>query len=118
MKSILLISLVLFLSCNDVWLDKQNHITADIYIIYSSGDGYRIARKQDASNYEFLIESNISELYKKDSILIVKALPKAEGSDTLFYKIIYKKLKDSNSVSILRKSEYDLLKDGQDNLIP
>ncbi len=110
-------SLVLFLSCNDLWLDKQSHIGGDIYVIYSSGDGYRLARKQDGSNYELLIESNISELYKNDSLLIVKALPKSNGSDTLFYKIIYRNLEDSTSLIPVGKSEYDLLKGKQAKLI-
>lgn len=111
--------LVLFTGCFDMFTDREFHIEDNLYVIYSTGDGCRLARKENNNNYSTeIINSTLYQVYKKDDMLFVEAEPANTSADTLFYKVWYKKPGDKDSISPITRTEFNLLKKGLKGIIP
>lgn len=78
-------------SCLDIFADKEVPLKDNICIIYSAGDGYRLAENTGGGNYFHIINSTLSELYSPSKnqldVLVFKADPVSKSEAFSFYKL-------------------------------
>jgi hypothetical protein len=78
-----------FVSCLDIFTDKEFSLKDNICIIYSAGDGYRLAENTGNGNYSHLISSTLSEVYSQSKnqfdFLVFKAEPVRSSEAYSFY---------------------------------
>lgn len=80
----ILLAVILCVGCFDVLTDKEEKVVNNYYIIYSAGNGYRLALKTSESSSTWISISTLSELYLGDSLIIFKEDPlHVKGTDTM-----------------------------------
>ncbi len=89
----------LSLCCNDIWQEKETKLDKNLYVIYSPGDGFRLAQKISPSNYNQILPTPISQLYRNKGFLIIKTFLFTQKKNAEYYEVC----KSSDSTYTLKK---------------
>lgn len=104
---IVIIPIFLLCSCLDVFSDKTERITGNIYFVNIKGSGEPfIGRKFGNDNFTTLICCNVKEVTGNRSLLLVKQL--GTFPDTMYYRI-YPEETNAPADTLTKEEYYGLL---------